>query len=268
MTCAADAADPDRLLSCAHALRLWYEQTASLPATDFAHHTAIEWAYFVIAIILGLRLSFPMPPAPPPSPLLAAPHDSSSTPTWDHAAARGILGLGAFLETFSDDTEDAGVHGRERGARDVFPFTSVARRGGGADVLSASRVVVGVVRRKYEGRIAAMERTELAAAAAAPHPMAPQDAGMDRDRNLHKCPMLDGSLDGYLKAWEDVFPSAAMGSAASATEFVTSSGAVGVGSWVGMKPPGTQPVVFHDLWATMTMGWARDGLEDVDFGGI
>lgn len=241
-------ADPDRLLSCAAVLRVWYQHIATLPASEFLHFTGIEWCAFVIAVILGLRLSFPMP---------------SECPGWDHATARRTLSLGSFLEAFSNAEE---------------PVEDTPAAGGSnMDILSASKVVVGVVRLKYEKRLAALEEEEAAAAAAKktaqlpmsppvpPHPMLP---GVDD--SLRRCPMLDGSLDGYLKSWDDTFRTTAS-KPVVASEVDTWSGAWdGIGTASGAGPSGRQSVVFHDLWATMTMGWTRDGdgLGDVDFDGI
>lgn len=220
-------ADPSRLLSCVNVLSVWYRHIAALPTSEFAHFTSVGWGAFVVAIIVGLRLSFPMP---------------SECPGWDHAAARRTLDLGPFLEAFSDAEAAAGGTGRS------------------TDVLAASKVVVGVVRHKYERRLAALQRSAEAEAAAMSH--------ADADKSLHKCPMFDGSLNEYLQSWDDTFRT----TTGLAGQSVVASGVdAGAGSWNGTwsESPGAQPVVFHDLWATMTMGWTRDGIpNDVDFGGI
>ncbi|KAI3399551.1 hypothetical protein diail_6573 [Diaporthe ilicicola] len=210
--------EPSRLLSCANALRTWYDYISSFPDSEFANFSAVDWGNFVGMIVLGLRLSFPLP---------------RECPSWDHAAAREIIGLGPFLERFTDGGNDAAT---------LTPASS--KMASSTDVLSASKVVLGVVKRKYEKRLAALERAALVQP---PHPMAP-----DADVELRKCPMLDGSLDPYIAAWDDTFldPS----SLANATLVDPGLSTVPGPGFVS----DAQPAVYHDLWATMTMGWSQD----------
>lgn len=91
------------------------------------------------------------------------------------------------------------------------------------DVLSASKVVMKVVKKKYERRL---ELSEIV------------NAGQG-------CPMLDGSLDEYLLLWD------------AGLDSMTSSTTAPL-----CGKSGSQPVAFHDLWATMTMGWAREDHPD------
>ncbi|ROW16402.1 hypothetical protein VPNG_02789 [Cytospora leucostoma] len=150
-TPSATYADPSRLLSCAYGLKPWYEYIASLPPSEFANFASTDWTRFIVTVILGLRLSFPIP---------------NECPGWDHAAARRILDLGSFLRNFSGDD----------GGSSETPAPSSNNRSG-TDVLSASRVVLGVVQRKYEKRLAAVERA--LAAMEPPHPIASEsDEGL------------------------------------------------------------------------------------------
>lgn len=96
---------------------------------------------------------------------------------------------------------------------------------GAMDTLSASRVVMRIVGDKFEHRVRAADAKDQS-----------QASGPG-------CPMLDGSLDDFLPIW-DADPSTMATAAAAGTH--TTSG---------------QPV-FHDLWATMTMGWAQRLDED------
>lgn len=213
---------------------------AALPASELARFTGVQWGAFVLTIILGLRLSFPMP--------------GGECPGWDHAAARHTLGLGPFLEAFSGAEE---VDAVERAGA----LASAGARG--MDVLSAGKVVVGVVRNKYERRLAALEAAEAQQA---------QQVQLGVDESLQqRCPMLDGSLDTYLQSWDDSFRTTT--SLTGQPQPAVACGMdTGSGAWdqtpTATASAGTQPVVFHDLWATMTMGWTRDGFGDVDFGGI
>lgn len=218
-------ADPNRLWSCAKALRTCYDYISSLPDSEFANFTAVDWGHFVAMIILGLRLSFPLP---------------KECPSWDHAAAREMVGVGSFLDRFTHDDNDAAS---------LTPASS--KPNSSMDVLSASKVVLDVVRRKYVKRLAALEK---AAVAQPPHPM-PADA----DAGLHKCPMFDGSLDPFIETWDDTFldPS----SLANASLM-----GPGLPAVPGAASSGAQPVVYHDLWATMTMGWSQDNLPNMDLG--
>lgn len=220
--------EPVRLLSCAHALGTWYDYLSSLPASEFANFAAIDWGHFVAMIILGLRLSFPLP---------------RECPSWDDAAAREIVGLGSFLERFADGSNDTST---------LTPASS--KTAASTDVLSASKVVLAVVKSKYEKRLAALEK---ATAIQPPHPMPP-----DADVGLHKCPMFDGSLDPYIETWDDTFLDPSRLANAALID-------PGLGAVTGISSaPDAQPAVFHDLWATMTMGWSQDNFGDMDFGGM
>lgn len=220
--------EPSRLWSCAKDLRTWYDYILSLPTSEFAHFSAIDWGHFVGMIILGLRLSFPLP---------------KDCPSWDHAAAREVVDLGSFLEKFTYD-----------GNETVTLTPASSKSSSGTDVLSASKVVLGVVRRKYENRLAAVEKATLAQP---PHPV-PADAEV----GSRKCPMFDGSLDPFIEAWDDTFldPSNLMNASLMGPGL---AGVQGTGS-----SSGTPPVVYHDLWATMTMGWSQDNLDNLDFNGL
>lgn len=231
-------ADPNRLLSCASLLRTWYDSLLALPASEFAHFPGATWGHIVASIILGLRLSFPIP---------------NGCPGWDHGAARQILDFGTFVAQFSGA---AAVDGSD-GAADLAPASSSGSRKGSTatDVLSASKVVIGMVRRKYDQRLAALERAE--APQPPPHPMLPPGT---EDKSMYKCPMLDGSMDQYIQDWDArIFdPTGYVDPTQGAFGWETGS--------EGATATGAQPLVFHDLWATMTMGWSQDGSDNMDFG--
>ncbi|KAF9871518.1 zn 2cys6 transcription factor [Colletotrichum karsti] len=101
------------------------------------------------------------------------------------------------------------------------------------DVLGASKVIFAVIKRKYEARIANIET---------PVNKLP--------RTIRGCPMFDGSLDQYFPVWDQSLnPSGPHGLAASQMP----SGAV---TMVNGQP------VYHDLWATMEMGWPDGAVGD------
>lgn len=220
--------EPSQLWCCTKILRTWYDYLSSLPDSEFANFAAIDWGHFVAMIILGLRLSFPLP---------------KECPSWDHTAAREVVGLGSFLERFTHDGNDT-----------VSLTPASSKSNSSTDVLSASKVVLGVVKRKYEKRLDALEK---AAVAQPPHPMP-----IDADAGLRKCPMFDGSLDPFIETWDDTFLDPSSLANASLMDpglgFVPEAG----------SSDNTQPVVYHDLWATMTMGWSQDNFGNMDFSGV
>ncbi|KUI56043.1 hypothetical protein VP1G_03416 [Cytospora mali] len=221
--------DPSRLFFCVENLRKWYDYIASLPESEFANFAHTDWARFIGTVVLGLRMSFPIP---------------NECPGWDHAAARQVLDLGTFLDRFRIDDGDT---------EKLTPASS--KKITNTDVLSASKVVLGVVKRKYEKRLAALRK---AAAMEPPHHMPP-----DTERELRKCPMFDGSIDPYIQSWDVSF----LNSGTFASPPPTTS-ALNTGSFTVTQmgsAPGAQPVIFHDLWATMTMGWSQEGFRNVDF---
>lgn len=236
-------AEAEQLKRCAEALATWYQNMTALPPSAFAQFTCAQWFSFVISIVAGIRMSFVIP---------------NECHSWDHLAARRTLGLEAFLKTFSDG----------KSADTSVPPHAVGK---GADVLSASRIVVSVVRDKYERRVAASQ-AENEIVADADHlftvpPTPPSSMPPDELRNLQKCPMLDGSLSEYLKSWDEPVRATpvSMGQSFEAYGLENGSGSWSMPATESSRP---QPTIYHDLWATMTMGWAREGTEDIDFSGI
>lgn len=218
--------EPARLVRCAHVLRSWFDYVLTVPRSGFTCFTAIEWSYFVITIILGLKLSFPLP------------HDC---PSWDHASARAILDMGSFFEKFTSvggggsDVGDDDKHQLPASTAAMLSSSSAAAAAEGrtpssTDVLSASKVVVGIVQRRYDRRVAALNAVAAAA---------DQGGSVASVRN---CPMFDGSMDAYLETWDDVFVD-------TVDDFATTPAASVVMPQTG----------FHDVWATMTMGWGQAG---------
>lgn len=233
--------NPDRLMKCATLLRTWYDYILSLPASEFSHLPGAIWAHLVGSIILGLRLSFPLP------------NTYLCPGGWDHATARRILDFGGFLMHF---TEGQGRDGLA--IENLAPASTCKRTTTSTDVLSASKVVINMVKQKYEKRLKALEMPEAA------HPG--QLGGLDDRRSmLNKCPMLDGSLDQYIQDWDERLfdPMTGLFNPVQDVSALNETEASEAGNKSGS---GSQPLMYHDLWATMTMGWSQDGFGNVDFG--
>lgn len=224
----AAEADPSRLMMCSRHLRVMYDYIGCLPTSaEFLHFSGPQIAQFIIVIVLGVRLSFPI---------------DQECPGWDHASARKILDLGSFLDEFSSEGHDN------------------ASTNAKADVLAATKIIVGIVQRKYQKLLAGVE---ISAAMQSTAPPCPVSSDLDNS-TLRKCPMFDGSLTEYLDAWDDTFiTTGATGLGTYGTTDLGPEPGLGTnGSSASEQPGGTQPVIFHDLWATMTMGWPQD-----DYGG-
>ncbi|PSS03208.1 hypothetical protein BD289DRAFT_359345 [Coniella lustricola] len=228
-------AESSRLERCVTLLRTWYDYTSALSAADYNQFPGINWANFVMTVILGLRLSFPI-------------HDVC--PDWDHTAARQVLEFGMFLDKFVriGDFEPSS---------NLAPSSS--KRLATSDILSASKVVIEVVKRKYDGRWRALQETTL---------------DMNLDRSFMSCPMLDGSLSAYLPEWAEASLGAdslplntQMGTYVAGLGTSDSGGQPGSSQWSEAQPQ-DQPVIFHDLWATMTMDWSQHGCNSEDCTGF
>lgn len=157
-----------------------------LDQAAFLSFTNVEWTKFILSIILAVRLSFPNP----------------HVPDWDDTRARTELGFDVFLKSMCSGS-------------DLTPVST------SVDVLSAVKVVLQVVKTKYDRRVAMLK-----------------SQADSKSPATHGCPMFDRSMDQFISAWDPALQVDAM-----------------------MVPPvheGQQPV-FHDLWATMTMGWAGKG---------
>ncbi|KAK1763596.1 hypothetical protein QBC33DRAFT_242303 [Phialemonium atrogriseum] len=243
----ASRADPVRLAAAIPRLHALLDFALALPAAELNAFTVVEWGAFILAVILGFRMSFPLPVA---------------CPAWDDGRARREIGFGGYLEGM------ASMGGGGRGGENVAAASassSCSRKN--VDVLSASKVVLEVVRQKYEKRLARIERQQLARRRQSEMQSSsgmglgadldlsmPLDP-MELDKAMQGCPMMDGSLDSYFPHWDE--------------SFTTANPSMLAGTGMDNSPRGgeskTQPAGFPDLWATMTMGWA---LPDLDFNGL
>ncbi|UPK91890.1 hypothetical protein LCI18_002825 [Fusarium solani-melongenae] len=185
-----------RLRSCVTNLRALFDYLTDLGQPGFISFTSVDWTKFVLSVILAVRLSFPM----------------SEVKDWDHAWAREELRFEAFLETMCDGAD----------------LTPVSTR---VDVLSAGRVVLRVLKEKYDRRVAMLNMT----------------ASHGKGLGPQGCPMFDRSMEPYISAWDTGFDMSSVMPPLPPQQQSQQEG---------------QQAVFHDLWATMTMGWANDSLMD------
>ena len=165
-------------------LRSLYDYLLSLSEDSFACLTLVDWSRLIIGIILGVRLSF----------------NFDECPGFDSAWARSQLRLDQFLEAMCESRE-----------KEKAPSSPV-------NVLSASRIVMTMVLRKYKRRLDAI-----------------QEGADTTPPAARGCPMLDGSLSEYESFWNGPF----------------------VPSEYGEQNWYPEQQEFEDLWTTMNMTWAQ-----------
>lgn len=88
------------------------------------------------------------------------------------------------------------------------------------DLLSASRAVLGLAKSKYDRRLGSL---------GGPPSIAPAS-------RVFGCPVMDGSLRASVEQWDPNFTN--------------------LSGWTDAGEPKNLPL-FHDVWATMTMGWGN-----------
>ncbi|OAA75188.1 Zn(2)-C6 fungal-type DNA-binding domain protein [Akanthomyces lecanii RCEF 1005] len=154
-----------RLTSCVHAVAQFLALVAAIPSASLAHLSTGDWGRLILGIVVAMRLSFPLPP-------------ECCCPEYDSAWARSQLGFAAFLDVMTADA--AGTD-----------LTSAAKR---FDVVSASKVVIAVVKEKYEKRLALLLQKQ--------DQQQQQQQQQVEEQARSKCPMLDGSLDRYFPLWD------------------------------------------------------------------
>lgn len=171
-------------------LRQFFKLVLDLPDSGFVPFTRMDWAKLIFATILALRLSFPFP----------------GCPEYDDEWARSQLHFEAFLDTF---VADPGLTGTSKKV----------------DVLSASRVVMGLVKDKYAQRMDAYIAKKKT-----------QEAEISRPS--FGCPFLDGSMEKAV-TWDTMEAN---------PEPLLAQGRPG----------------FTDLWTTMTTEWMNTDVADLE----
>ncbi|KAI0138080.1 hypothetical protein F4776DRAFT_77006 [Hypoxylon sp. NC0597] len=232
--------DATKLQAATYAVRAFFDYTTSLPAEQIGYFCSADIARLILTIILAYRLSFPLP----------------ACPGYDCIQGRKVMDFGAILTKLSSIDDDA-----ESSPRDDETASNKAAGGSSKkiNVVTAFKVVLGSLKAKFEKKSADLEA-----------------AVEENGRRAHSCPMLDGSLDQYIPLWEG--QQGNMNFTGSPHTASSQSGS-GSGNYLlgaptnSMLPSGAgsgtatgyaKPAMFHDLWATMTMGWATDMGVDVD----
>ncbi|KAI1466549.1 uncharacterized protein F4812DRAFT_83238 [Daldinia caldariorum] len=230
--------DPSKLQSAAYTARTFLDYVSNLSPTQMSYLCGADFARFIMVIILSYRLAFPM----------------SFCPGYDYSQGRKILDFGNYITKLSssDDDDDDGSDSTSGGAVANDGARKATKK---ADVVSALKVVLGSVKASFEKKSAVLEA-----------------AAEEHNRRARLCPMFDGSLEQYLPQWEgrgqqgssnsngnitsgsSYAPSSHSGSGTCAPHHVAPST---TGEGVDF-PESAKPMLFHDLWATMTMGWATD----------
>ncbi|KAI0863519.1 hypothetical protein F4860DRAFT_511910 [Xylaria cubensis] len=253
----AEIVSPDRLLLAAHIARAVFDHVTSLPPQELGGLSSADYGRFIVAVIITYRLSFPM---------------LAICRNYDVAQGRRVLDLGEMLRRLigapNDEAQEEG-NSKGKGAQKGSP--AVIRKPKKSDAVSALRVVLQSVKLKFEEKSAALEAMPSAAA---------RDEMSTRDFGSI-CPMLNGSMDQYIPLWSGqqstasyatshASSSAVMTAALSSSAGIDSSnpflgpiGQMGLGTGVFED----KTLMYHDLWATMTMGWAGDmgeiNMEDI-----
>ncbi|KAL7965361.1 hypothetical protein HDV63DRAFT_387455 [Trichoderma sp. SZMC 28014] len=190
-----------KLKSCIAEVRTMLELISDLDQSAFAAFSCNDWMKVVITVIVAFRLSFPL----------------SELPAWDDAWARSELHFDQFLTNICEGYDLITVNTR-------------------VDTVSACRVVLRVVKDKYDRRVALHIRTNTAAAVAEPVAESPWSSG------TRGCPMTDRKMEPYISAWDSL---SAVDNAISSSIHQT-------------EDKENEQHTLHDLWATMTMDWAQN----------
>ncbi|KAK4447489.1 hypothetical protein QBC34DRAFT_409524 [Podospora aff. communis PSN243] len=241
----------EQMLGAVPTLHGMLEFFLSLQAGEINAFCGADWGSLILAIVLGYRLSFPLP----------------QHPDWDDAVARRAVGFGAYLDRLckmgDGSDSDEILQGMQPASSSAAAATAKLRHN--MDVLSASKVVIGVVRDKFQKRIrklagppppvAAPPVTggiiqNLWAAATGSGKTAepvPMPASHPPVMPGTECPMLDGSVEPYYPYWDETF----------------AANHLAQGSFGGGGEQ--QQQAYNDLWSTISMGWAQ---ESINFEGL
>lgn len=217
--------DADKVSHAIPLVRRFFEIAAQL---DHGHFSALEWAKLVSCVILGTKLSFPL----------------KEISGWDYMQARSELKFREYLEQICGGGDAAEQSAPQEGSPITRP----------TDIKCASRAILNVVLRKYNDKIERERKSDE-----------PGRLG---------CPMLDGSADEYLYMWDDNTPmlmpaigdqadvvslALHMGSGAEAFNDRERAPRPSHGAAAQVDPR----IMYHDLWATMTLGWGERGLDSL-----
>ncbi|KAK0671207.1 hypothetical protein QBC41DRAFT_354425 [Cercophora samala] len=252
-------ADPAKLASIIPTLCAFYEYFLSLPAAEINAFMGQEWGSFILVIILGFRMSFPL----------------AVCPEWDDKLARERMGMGRFLERMCASSDEETE--RQKGQGDGKGVVGEGK-GKSMDVLSASRIVISVLKKKFDKRVQKVERERrereeqerqkgligrvvggLGLGGGGGQQQQQQVGAQAHDPSIGGCPMIDGSMEGYYAYWDETFTNTA-GLGGGGFQLPGGHPAVGVGGTVSQQQQQTMPQVSNDLWGAMTMAWAQGNM--------
>ncbi|KAI0154169.1 hypothetical protein GGR57DRAFT_118520 [Xylariaceae sp. FL1272] len=267
-SCRPSAKDPQEpvrnecLLLAAHKIRAFFEFIATLPSAELSGFAGADFGRVILAVIIGYRLSFP---------LLRLCHN------YDVAQGRKIVDFAAILNRLCEpDAEPiADADGGSKGKTNE-PEGDNTKHAKKTDAVTAFKIVLRCVKDKFEEKSKSMEHAAM---------------GAEMFTNAGKqslCPMLNGNMQEYFPLWSgqqrDVMAGSYATSQASSSNLVTDplSGQIidlgpdfvgSMGSGMGMETLTDRPIVYNDLWSTMTMGWGAGDLgefnvDDVDTTGV
>ncbi|KAK7946623.1 uncharacterized protein PG986_010944 [Apiospora aurea] len=243
--------DPVKLMGAAHTWCTFLDLVLALTPSELDRFSAVEWGHLIVAVILVLKLAFPV----------------ETCPLFDAAHARSTLQFGAYLEKMCADpppendvdkprtaTGRGAARGKSsNGSQDTSKNNGNTERSGN-NITAAFRIILRKVKAKFDRRVAAAEAKVAA----------------EETRAMRGCPFFDGSLTDYIPLWEGQTSignySSLSGSSSSSSQLQLDGngnvvGMLGMDGTAVQQPSSSfrlDTPVFHDLWATVTQGWAAD----------
>ncbi|PQK15144.1 hypothetical protein BB8028_0005g06580 [Beauveria bassiana] len=173
-----------RLTACVGYVAQFLALIRSLPSTELACFSNGDWGRLVLAVVVSMRVSFPLP------------HDPTARcecgccpgPGLDSAWVRDQLKFAEFLNFMTKEAP-----------------TDLATAAKRADIVSASKVVLAVVKEKYERRLELLQQKQRQQEQQQqPHQQQEQQQQQQQQVLLprSRCPMVDGSLEAYFPFWD------------------------------------------------------------------
>ncbi|KAM7209753.1 hypothetical protein V8F20_000156 [Naviculisporaceae sp. PSN 640] len=260
-------ADANRLLTVIPTLTDSYDYYLTLSALEINSFTGVHWSNFILGIILGFRMSFPVPVCP----------------EWDDKAARPQIRFEEYIDRFcktwgGEDTSDCDEIQASLNATlgtGISPSGSATpspniKNGPNLDILSASKIVLGEVRKKFLRRLAKYERptstnqpqhqqsqpntttsppthpeslgtgtgagTQPMTTATPPTNVSTpgaENSPITLDTTMRGCPMMDGSLEPYYPFFNESFPASLSIPVSTSTTTQNGNGGLSAGLGVG-----------------------------------
>ncbi|KAH8591825.1 hypothetical protein B0O99DRAFT_266476 [Bisporella sp. PMI_857] len=227
---------PSHLTACLDACKRFFEYLLALPESLYLSFGTTQWALMVHSTLVLSRLTF----------LLA------STMGWDADTTRANVPMVMYLDALCY---------RFQALSGTSPRDGTPRN---PDPLYVFKMVLESVKRSYEKRVANIMPKSISV-----------EKGNAREMARGHCPVLDPTLKPYFTdfqvesengGWGDM---TAMGSiplngadwsrTVGTPESLGSYESMGSYGSLGTMPTvGGSPLLYHDLWATMTCSWAAE----------